>query len=337
TVTAVKGQYLEIVFNLWWSGNVLRKELERILIKNLVLENFEMEIEPRHLGKRTILVNARRLSDKENLPPLILVAVEDITVRKQSEEQLRRTNEELEKRVQVRTHALQESHGQMQSFCYSIAHDLRAPLRAIQGLTKAMVDDHLPDLDPEGKDYADRIVAAARRMDQLINDLLDYGRLTTAELPIKAVDTEQVFEKVQLILRDELKDKKAQIVKGEKLPVVRGNGLIVEVAFINLISNALKFVAPGVTPRIRIWSEELDGFARIHIEDNGIGIASEYRNRIFNVFERLHSDQRYPGTGIGLAIVKKGIERLGGRVGLESELDKGTRFWIELPLSSPGS
>jgi PAS domain S-box-containing protein len=329
------GRVFEVMLNLWWSGNALRAELEKVLVRDQPLVQFHIDSDLREIGKRTLLLNARRLYTKQGSPPLILVAMEDITVRKQAEEQLRQLNQELETRVTARTEALKKSYEQMEAFCYSIAHDLRAPLRSMTGFSGILLADYAPQLDEKARDYIGRIHQSAERMDQLIRDLLNYGRLNTAGLEIQDVNLDETFRTILTHHEQEIKEKRAKITRTGTLPRVRGHAIVLQTILSNLISNAMKFVAPGIAPVVSVRSEDRGAFVRIWVADNGIGIAPQNRAKIFGVFERLHSDNRYPGTGIGLAIVHKGIERMGGRVGIESQLNKGSRFWIELPKANP--
>jgi len=179
-----------------------------------------------------------------------------------------------------------------------------------------------------------RIKAAASRMDRLILDLLEFGRLNTAELPAEIVQLEEVIRKALAPLGDEIKSRGAQVRLKEPLLPVRANTVMVEQAFTNLLVNALKFILPEVTPQIEIWTEERAGMVRICVRDNGIGIKPEHIKKLFQPFVRLVNGAEYPGTGIGLAIVRKGTERMGGRVGLESEPDHGSCFWMELPAAT---
>jgi len=328
---SARGRSLDDLMNLWWTGNKMRSELERVLASGRPLENFEIEVEPRELGKRILLLNARRLPRKEKSSDFILVALEDITVRKQVEEQLFMLNDELEKRVEARTRDLQKSYEQMETFCYSIAHDLRAPLRALTGFSYLLAEQ-FPQLGPKGTEYTRRIQQSAERMDCLIQDLLSYGRLNTVALPLEEISLEQIFHEVIAGSAKEIAEKKAKIEKKRPLPAVYGHRIVLQLALANLLSNAMKFVAPGVRPRVRVWpeKEKEGGRVRLWVEDNGIGIAPENVQKIFGVFQRLHNTTRYPGTGIGLALVSKGMERIGGRVGVESTPGKGSRFWLEL-------
>jgi signal transduction histidine kinase len=247
-----------------------------------------------------------------------------------AKEQLGRQAAELEKRVAERTAELKETIESLESFCYTIAHDLRAPLRSLQGFTTALVDDYAPQMDAVGQDFCRRIVGSARHMDQLIQDLLSYGQLMHKDLPIGAVNLELVIEDSLSQLTEEIKSRNAEVEVKHPLPGIRGNTIVLEQVICNLVSNALKFVPSKTQPRIRISTEEKPDKIRICVCDNGIGIPREHHERIFRVFERLHNSTAYPGTGVGLAIVRKGVERMGGIVGLESEPGTGSTFWMEL-------
>jgi PAS domain S-box-containing protein len=249
----------------------------------------------------------------------------------QAEVSLRQHAEDLERRVQERTAKLQETIQSLDGFCYSIAHDLRAPLRAVGGFSNELFKDYDHLLDEPGKDYLRRIRSAASRMDQLILDLLRFGRLNTAELPAQIVKLEEVVHTALTPLEEEIKSKHAQICVKTPLLSVRANSVMVEQAVGNLIANALKFVPRNIEPRVDIWTETRDGMVRLSIQDNGIGIKPDHVKKLFQPFVRLVNGSDYPGTGIGLAIVRKGVERMGGQVGLTSKLKEGSCFWIELP------
>ena len=220
---------------------------------------------------------------------------------------------------------------QMESFCYSIAHDLRAPLRAMQGFTTALVEDYTGAFDPTGREYADRIVTSAQRMERLIQDLLNYRRLSHINITFEAVNLENAVDATLDELAPDIQRQNAVVTVHRPLPFVRANQLMIEDILRNLVSNALKFVAAGVTPRVEIWSTTTQGGIRVYVKDNGIGIEPEYHERIFRVFEKLHGSATEQATGIGLALVRKSIERLGGHVGVESNTGKGSCFWFELP------
>jgi PAS domain S-box-containing protein len=327
----IRGRVFEVMLNLWWSGNRLRNELEKVLVKQEPLENYRVEVNPPDLGKRVLVVNARKLHQKDGVPDRILVSLEDITELESARESLRKTNDELERRVASRTEALQKSYEHMEAFCYSIAHDLRAPLRSMTGFSQLLSEDFNEQMTEAARDYAQRIQQSGERMDQMIRDLLCYGRLNTVPLDTTSVDLDKVFQEVVAAHEKDIREKRAKVQRKGPLPVVCGHHSVLHAVLANLISNGLKFVATDVRPQIDVSAEVREDWARVWVADNGIGIAPEHRSKIFGVFQRLHSVDTYPGTGIGLAIVARGVERMGGRVGLESKPNKGSRFWFELP------
>lgn len=237
----------------------------------------------------------------------------------------------LEQSVQKRTGELRDSNSQLEELVYSIAHDLRAPLRAMQGFSKLLVEQFGQDLPRDGRQYAERVMRAAERMDAMTLDLLAYGRMARSEVILGPVSIQAVWHAASSQCEKLIEETRAQVEVQEPLPIVRGQEAILTQVFANLLNNALKFVREGDVPNVRLRAEEVNGnAARIWVEDSGIGIPPEYKERIFRVFERLDGS-RYNGTGIGLSIVRKGVERMGGRVGVESEPGKGSRFWIDLP------
>jgi PAS domain S-box-containing protein len=263
----------------------------------------------------------------------------DISALRQTEEELRELTTTLEHRVEDRTRALSEVIAELDAFAYSISHDLRAPLRGMEGFARILLEDYAEALGPDGQRHAERIVAAAMRMEELIQDILAYSRLSRDALELVPLDLGAMAERAVAELRGAgvPGGADAQVLVEHPFPWVLGSRPVLGQILSNLLSNAAKFTAPGERACIRIRTEPRGSRVRLWIEDEGIGLADEHRHRIFNVFERLHGGETYPGTGIGLAIVRKGIERLGGAAGVESKRHgRGSRFWIELPVAEAG-
>src|SRR5713226_5760897 len=240
---------------------------------------------------------------------------------------VREAHRKLEDKVRARTVELEGRNEELEAFGYTISHDR---------------------LDDKGREYAQRVVTGAQSMDLLIRDLLAYSRVSRAELKLGRVDLSRVLREATTQLQVEVRSRGARVRVEEPLPAVLGHEATLGQVVANLLSNGIKFVPPDRTPELRIRAELREGKAgggdagggtdggwhlRLWVEDNGIGIATEHHERIFRVFERLHSTEAYPGTGIGLAIVRKGMERMGGRAGVESRPGEGSRFWIELPAA----
>jgi signal transduction histidine kinase len=248
-----------------------------------------------------------------------------------AEDKVSEMNATLERRILERTAKLQEVVIELNAFAYTVAHDLRAPLRAMQGFSQALIEDYGSRLEETGRNFLRRISAASVRMDALIQDLLAYAHLTQEDVELEPVDLGSLVRKVLGEMAGELKERKAEVTVEEPIPRCLGYRRALAQALTNLISNAAKFVSRGVEPRIRIRAELRNSWCRLWVEDNGIGIAPEYHEKIFGLFQRLHKREEYPGTGSGLAIVRKAMERMGGRAGVKSEPGKGSRFFIELP------
>jgi PAS domain S-box-containing protein len=251
--------------------------------------------------------------------------VRDITDRKRLSDQ---QSAKLEGLVVERTAKLQETVGELQAFSYSISHDLRAPLRSMQGFAQILVDDYSSKLDERGVEHLQRIVRSSRRLDSLIQDVLSYSKVLQAPSLVQPVELDGLLRD---IIATYPNGRKAEFHIQGKLPRVLGNEAFLTQCFSNLLVNASKFVAPGITPSVEIGAEDREQpLVRVWIKDNGIGIAPENHKRIFRMFEQVNPASKYEGTGIGLTIVRKAAERMGAEVGFESELGKGSRFWIQL-------
>jgi PAS domain S-box-containing protein len=245
----------------------------------------------------------------------------------------RRTGENLERMVNERTSSLREAIAQMEEFSYSVSHDLRAPVRAMQCYAEVLMEDYGARLDDHAKKYLERIIHGGSRMDRLIQDILTYSRLSRREIQLHPISLDKLTREIVRQYLDLGSSPPPNIsVEGRLLNVI-GHEPSLSQAISNLINNAVKFVASGKTPRVRIRTERRNGDTRLWIEDNGIGIKPEYQHRLFSVFERVHPEENFEGTGIGLAIVRKAAERMGGKTGVESDGIHGSKFWIQLPAA----
>jgi signal transduction histidine kinase len=195
--------------------------------------------------------------------------------------------------------------------------------------SRLLQNEYAPGIPDEGRDYLERIATSAERLDRLIQDVLSYSRISRAELPLESVDPEKLAHET-LRSYSHLQQSGATIFVQAGMPRVAANGAALTQCLANLLSNAIKFVPPGVQPEVRVSAEERDGWVRLLVQDNGIGISPEGQGRIFQMFQRLNPSTEFEGTGIGLTIVRKAVERMGGRVGVESEPGQGSRFWLEL-------
>ncbi len=235
----------------------------------------------------------------------------------------------LEKLVEKRTSDLRETVQQLETFSYSIVHDMRAPLRSMRSFASFLETEYADKIDEHGRNYLQRIMASALRMDALITDVLTYSRIGAGETTLIRVNLDELVTEIvgQYPQFQEAHDK---IHIERPLPIVRGNPALLTQVISNLLGNALKFVPVGRTPRVTVRAETRSPRIRLWIEDNGIGIAEEHRDKIFGLFQRLHRPDEYAGTGVGLAVVKRAAERMGGSAGVDSDPGIGSRFWIEL-------
>jgi PAS domain S-box-containing protein len=300
-------------------------EKARDLINGMALDYFEVRCLHKDGSFRWVGWTAAAFHAEK----LVYMFGRDVTQRKKNEQKIESLNAQLKQRVQELT----DINSELESFSYSISHDLRAPLRSMQGFADALLEEQFDRLDEIGKEYAQRVVNSAKYMDLLLNDLLDYSRLSRAELERQPVDLKKETAELISQLESDIKRSHAQVELELACDSVSAHPATLRQALANLVGNAIKFVHTSRSPVVRIRSEARGPLVRIWVEDNGIGIAREHCERIFRLFERLHTPQAYPGTGIGLALVRKGAERMGGAAGVESAPDQGSRFWIELPAA----
>lgn len=280
---------------------------------------------------------------------------------RQNERQLREWNLELERRVAARTAQLEETIGDLEHFSHSIAHDLRAPLRAMRIFAQLLQEDCATCIKAEAQENTQHIITAAARMDKLIEDVLQFSRLARNELPLTPVDVAALLRGI-IQSYPAFHSSQVEIQLQEPLPRVLGNEAALTQCFSNLLDNAVKFVAPGKVPRICIRADLVQSpkpgdegtdagpaatqhatrntppsinYVRLWVEDNGIGIPKESQERIFRLFQQL--SKQYAGTGVGLAVVRKAVEKMGGQIGVESAPGQGSRFWLELKAADEAS
>jgi signal transduction histidine kinase/CHASE3 domain sensor protein len=296
-----------------------------------------MQVEETMIGELTLAATQAEAFNLEAQQIVSEVAAQLAIAIQQSQlrQQLQHYAEQLEQRVQERTTQLQEANQELEAFSYSVSHDLRAPLRTMQGFAQALQEEYSNRLDAVGQEYIRYITEDAVQMDTLILDLLAYSHLSRTEIQIQPVDLNLVVNEALKQLGAQLQERHAEVRVEPSLGQVMAHRSTLIQVVTNLLSNAIKFVSSGTSPSVHIYTQEYvqegQNWIRLWITDNGIGIAPEHQERIFRVFERLHGIETYPGTGIGLAIVRKGLERMGGFSGVESQLGTGTRFWIALP------
>lgn len=299
-----------------------------IRYENLPLQNIE--------GQRHEVEFVSNLY-RENGHEVIQCNIRDITERRRAEQALLAANNEvarhaveLEKMVKERTVELRETILELEGFSYSVSHDMRAPLRAMQSFAQYLVEEYGGKLDEQGVNYLHQIMRSAVRLDQLIQDVLSYTRILHTELPMGPVDLDRLVRDIIETFPNGQPIQPDIQIKGT-LPNVVGNAALLAQCVSNLLSNGAKFIAPGTTPHLEVSAEAMaDDSIRVWFKDNGIGIAAENHERIFRLFERIHPTTAYEGTGIGLTIVRKATERMGAQVGFDSDLGKGSNFWIQL-------
>ncbi len=298
------------------------KQYEQIILGEI--DHYTIEKKNATKNGREIFIHktVSTVRDEEDKVRFTVMIVDDVTNRKLNENKIQNLNQQLEEQVDK----MEVANKELEAFSYSVSHDLRAPLRAIDGFSKIILEDHEDEFSDESKRLLNVIIKNSGKMAMLIDDLLTFSRISRKVTDFRPINFDDL---VNGIIEEQALEK--SIFEIRSLPQVNGEPTLMKQVFSNLIGNAVKFSSKEPQPKIEIGVEERDGFFEFYIKDNGVGFNMAYYNKVFGVFQRLHTDAEFAGTGVGLAIVQKVMIKHNGKVWAESEEGKGTTFYFSLP------
>jgi PAS domain S-box-containing protein len=320
------GKLIYDLGNRQWNIPKLQLLLEEVIPRDNQFQNFEVEHEFPTIGRRTMLLNARQIYSKGIGAQMILLAIEDITERRKAEEEIKNLNDDLKHRA----FELEAAYKELETFSYSISHDLRNPLLVIGGFSRVLLERYSNHLDAKGQQFLSMIHSNTQKMLQLIDDLLTFSRSEHQQMRPSDIDmgelAKAVFEELRSIIPEQ-----ELLLNIKTLPSARGDQSMIRQVFVNLLSNAIKFTRPKGAGVIEIGCMVKENQDIYYVKDNGVGFDLQYAGKLFGVFQRHHTVDEFEGTGVGLAIVQRIIHRHGGQVWAEGKVNEGAIFYFSLP------
>jgi len=330
SVEETLGRHIYELGNRQWEIPELRSLLAKVLLEETTIEDFWAEHVFPTIGHKIMLLNARRVYKKDGQgPDLILLAIEDVTVRMQQENELQQLRQQLEAKVVE----LRNANEELSQFAYVTSHDLKAPLRAIHNYADFLREDLEETLGGEQLEYLNGLTLAVKQGEALIDDLLAFSRIGRLKQNIEELDLGTVLREMKTTLES---TEEVEITTPDEWPVIESEKSLLKQILSNLLSNAIKFNKSSIKLIELGWQSAEGGFIELYVRDNGIGIDSSYHDQIFRIFQRLHNREEFEGTGIGLAIVRKAVNLMGGSIRVESTPGSGSTFFVTLPKKSPG-
>jgi light-regulated signal transduction histidine kinase (bacteriophytochrome) len=311
-----------------------RKRLERVQSATLnILEDFDAEKKRQEDVQRAtlnILEDFNSEKDRsEQSQRALLNILEDIDVEKNKVAEVNQKLESMNKELGRRGGELEATNKELEAFTYSVSHDLRAPLRHVDGFSRLLLEEHSEQLDPEGKRMLERVRQGTQHMGEMVDDLLNLSRMSRREISPLVTDLNTIVQEVLTDLKSTLHDRQVEF-RLDRLPFAQCDPGLIRQVFANLLSNAIKYSRPRERAVIEVGQTLKDGHRAVYVRDNGVGFSMKYADKLFGVFQRLHRAEDFEGSGVGLATVQRIIQKHGGRVWVEAEIDKGATFYFTL-------